>query len=136
MVWALLLLAMPLHCANATTYKARIDVMMDSSGTVVFRFASNLGLEAAINTFTVVRQVNGKYDYQKPSWFLAMPPGAYKRISEIRYGDAVDGFQIKEAQQLVEGQRYQAFFSGTGISLPIDFELVNCSGKTAIRVLN
>jgi len=134
-VWAMLLLAMPLHDADATTYLARIDVMADSNGAVVFRFRSNLGLEAAVNIFAVVGQVNGKYDYQKPAWLLARPPGSYQRLSEIRYGDVVDGFQIKEARQLVEGQRYRALMSGAGISESIDFELVSCSGKKAIRIL-
>ena len=123
------------HWASATMYKAQIDVVVDSTETVVFRFSSDTGMEVPINMFSVVGQTNGKYDHQNPVWLLALSPGSYKRISEIRYGQAVDGFPRNDAQQLVEGQRYLASIEGAGISESVEFELVHFSGKIAIRVL-
>jgi hypothetical protein len=135
LVVALLLVVIVPHWANATMYKARIDVMVDSTETVVFKFASDIGTEVPISMFSVVSEKNGEYNYQKPEWFLAISPGTYKRISEIRYGQAVDGFPENEAKHLVEGKRYLASIEGAGISESIEFELMRCSGKLAVRVL-
>ena len=134
-IWTICLVTATQHWACATMYKARIEVMVDATETVVFKFASDFSSEVPVNSFSVVGQTNGEYDYQKPAWYLSIPPGSYKRISRIRYGEDVDGFSRSKVQPLIEGRPYLAELNGAGISESIEFELVRCSGKTVIRIL-
>jgi hypothetical protein len=109
--------------------------MVDDGGVVAFKLGSGLmGPEVTLNTFSVVRQVSGRYDYSNPNWRVSIRPGSYSAIFEIKYGGPVAGFPESEARPLVEGERYQASMHGAGMAGSVEFELVRRSGKLAVLV--
>lgn len=124
-----------LQPSYATMYKGRIDVLVNDADEIVFRLASDSALQVPINVFSVVGVAQEKFDYRNPRWMISMPAGSYKRISELKYGEGVEGFSKNDAKELIAGERYLASMSGAGFSESIEFELVRCAGKLAVRVL-
>jgi hypothetical protein len=79
-------------------------------------FAKPIGSAVFLEDFSIVKEVNEKWDYKNPVWSLALKKGSKNYITKIEYGVVPDGFnEVVESSKLRSRIKYLAIgFTGGG----------------------
>ena len=121
--------------ALADTYKAWINISVDASENIAFHFRARGESEVPMNSFSIIEERNGSWDYTAPAWSGERRSGSYQTVKEIVYGIPVSGLNWSQARELVIGRHYMAEMSGAGMAVAVEFVIKISNGKKIIQSL-